>query len=121
MKTYRFRFWDKTSNKMMNVYDSITFYKGGYWELNYFFTYKNPANNTVVLMQSTGFFDKNKKEIFESDIVTYNLNDETITGIVVFTETCITIDPTPEGVFAWEDLEVIGNIYENKNEKRRIK
>lgn len=75
-------------------------------------------NNDLNLMQSTGFRDKNGKEIFEGDII--SSTDGFLTGVVEFREFL--------GMFVSELVEysnferlcnvatsrkVIGNIYEN--------
>lgn len=142
MNNLKFRAWDKMAKKMSKVtaIDFSTepfrvFYKA-YGNENYF-------NKDVILMQSTGLFDKNGVEIFEGDIVefpeVYVFFDfeEGLTGVdgfniasVVKRGNYVTLDN-----FAGEDgaterelenykctfddldfknFEVIGNIYENK-------
>ncbi|MCK4005532.1 hypothetical protein HCC50_09285 [Streptococcus suis] len=66
------------------------------------------------LMQSTGLFDVNGKEIFEGDVV--RILDEKLSKIY-YSDGAFCVDilngGTPLHAFLSEHLEVIGNIYEN--------
>ena len=81
--------------------------------------------NGVIVMLSTGLFDKNGKEIFESDIVEWEHKDtgQLVRGIVKYdTElgfwgmTDVRFnDLTAIGYLANQRVTVLGNIYENKD------
>ena len=136
-----FRIWDTENKEMLKVQElnfEPTFYGGKmtirpYQYSDYFDT------EEMILMQYTGLHDKNGKEIYEGDIVTgsdYPFIDEgkqNYVGIVVFYDDvaqfgyeykCMRKDKRgiSNGInnefeanenLVCEDLEVIGNIYED--------
>ena len=119
MRPIKFRAWDKINQKMIEV-NNLTFYSD-----------KSPAGNQNIhiydrviddfeLMQFTGLLDKSGKEIYEGDIIraeepsfesgTYNWQIEWMNAAFL----CRTKETTTlEPLFAFSDVEVIGNIYEN--------
>ena len=119
----KFRAWDEVSEKMLNWNEFL--------DTNMKNTFIAPESTGLILMQYTGLHDKNEKEIYEGDIVLYQDwemayegggNDSFINkGIVEYCEdNCCynvterqTVDITDVLYKDNEDLEVIGNIYEN--------
>ena len=119
----KFRAWDEVSEKMLNWNEFL--------DTNMKNTFIAPESTGLILMQYTGLHDKNEKEIYEGDIVLYEDwemayegggNDSFINkGIVEYCEdNCCynvterqTVDITDVLYKDNEDLEVIGNIYDN--------
>lgn len=118
----RFRAWLKEDKEMIDV-DEIHFKNG---ELDFIgngitWMYKK---SDIVLMQSTGFKDKNGKEIFEGDILKVtNLSSwlEVVSfnedkAMFVSKETKRKVEETPlYDLFNTDifEVEIIGNIYTN--------
>lgn len=77
------------------------------------------VNNDLNLMQSTGLFDKNGKEVFEGDIVKMAkdvYSDPTYYEIVRHRGGAYRLESNQHGCELWlrhTNCEVIGNIYEN--------
>ena len=125
----RYRAWDKIHKTMYEVDDImyIDFEENQICVKTLFFERASRYDSDdVVLMQSTGFRDKNGKEIFEGDIVKVTDGDErtnfpdggigTICGLDEIFMWYID-GQVHNGLFDISQeyyIEVIGNIYENQ-------
>lgn len=125
----RYRAWDKIHKTMYEVDDImyINFEENQICVKTLFFERASRYDfDDVVLMQSTGFRDKNGKEIFEGDIVKVTDGDErtnfpdggigTICGLDEIFMWYID-GQVHNGLFDISQeyyIEVIGNIYENQ-------
>lgn len=121
----KFRAWDLEYEKMVGV-DIINLEDGKLDFIGDGITYFRKAKD-IELMQSTGLFDKNGKEIFEGDVVT----DGQTVGDIKHHQTYGFYMIDDKGIERWfsdgnciedfeedaetvsEILEIIGNIYEN--------
>lgn len=123
----RYRAWDKIHKTMHEVDDivSIDFEKKQIYVKTLFFDQLNHYDfDDVVLMQSTGFRDKNGKEIFEGDVLKVtNLSSwlEVVSfnedkAMFVSKETKRKVEETPlYDLFNTDifEIEIIGNIHTN--------
>lgn len=112
----RFRAWLKEDKEMIDV-DEVHFKNG---ELDFIgngitWMYKK---SDIVLMQSTGFKDKNGKEIFEGDIV--DSEDGILSGVVefrpdlgMFVSTLIKYNNFERLCNVADSVHIIGDIYTN--------
>lgn len=120
--TPKFRAWLKEEKRMTDVHE-MTFIDGEVYlisDVTGFYAYEE-----FKLMQSTGNKDKNGKEIFEGDVVKYEVGRNTYTEEVAYDKNFAGFgvkDAKANVVFTFgeiaEDidlisLEVIGNKYEN--------
>lgn len=125
----RYRAWNKATKEMYEVDDimSIDFGKSEISVKTLFFEQANCYKfDDIVFMQSTGFTDKNGKEIFEGDIIAIEVEDvETPINAKVFQNRKIGIlmfhvfednEDVPMVELLEDDsvaFAIIGNIYEN--------
>ena len=117
MKEYKFRAWDSLAEKMYSWTELLN------QNLKNIFTI--PEQCGYHLMQYTGLKDKNGKEIYEGDIIF--IKGETklldIKGKVEYSNTfaqfiitntgSVANETEPLGDYEEENIEVIGNIYDN--------
>ena len=105
MREIKFRAWDVERKSWMNEQDAYNeVQEQGRW---------NPERGQFYkLMQFTGLYDKNGKEIYEGDI--YKWRDEI--GTITYDNACFNCtagNGNNELYSMVDDIEIIGNIYEN--------
>lgn len=114
----KFRAWDKNTKKMNGMAE---IYRNRKQEIELL-----PRDDNIILMQSTGLFDKNGKEIFENDLVEWEHKDtgQLVRGIVKYdaefgfwgmTDVRFN-DLTAIGYLAYQRVTILGSIYENLEE-----
>lgn len=115
MREIKFRAWFGKFKEMYTV-KMIDLQK----EIAYFDKYNYRSFYDIELMQYTGLYDKKGKEIYEGDIVKLRANHGI--GVVKYYDewgafVIEYIKPRPLAVLGMnyykEDIEVLGNIYEN--------
>lgn len=127
MREFKFRAWDDEGKKMYapealeqpdteddtkkTIYAYLSY---GVLQI-YDFRDKEPVQ--FVPMQSTGWFDKNQNEIYEGDIVQIEnaiyqiIWSEEISGFILLSTDGVMM---MGGDYITDDIEIIGNIYENQ-------
>jgi uncharacterized phage protein (TIGR01671 family) len=121
----KFRAWDKFTKKMVfegfNVIGEVTCFncieQYGDQHPNPIYETSIARLNDFTLMQYTGLKDKNGKEIYEGDIVTFSgTMCDTAICLVEFYEGRFIFrldDFSWRDIMGWRNVEILGNIYEN--------
>ena len=113
----KFRVWDKTDKEMYLV-DVINFNRGEFESIGDG-TFLHEADE-VILMQSTGLFDKNGQEVFVGDIIKCTRGcphevylEKEYGGTYIGGMPAVYLKGLLSG-YAWTgDEEIIGNVYQN--------
>ena len=123
----QFRVWD-TVKKAMSEVQAIVYAEEKVYPIYFKEIRRYIPFSEAILMQSTGLFDKNGKEIFEGDV----LRDSESIVIVKFVDGAFSVDYRNMGG-EWRNYgslfrylrdfegEIIGNVYENKELVEELK
>ena len=118
----KFRAWHRELNMMFEVKSLVfTLNLATIASKNDLVPSRTCSFDDIILMQSTGMFDKNGVEIFEGDVVSFSIDngwDYVVSknGLIIYSDGCYQI--LENGIkyrinqCLEEDIEVIGNMYE---------
>lgn len=134
MNNLKFRAYIKPVQKIVDVLeidfknkvatlDIVT--KKVYPDVSFWWKETKVSFSSIEIMQSTGFKDKNGKEIFEGDIVSKENEYVVIKSFTGLWKAVSQKDDEKDRELYFltladvcEDIEVIGNIYENKEDRK---
>ena len=114
----KYRAWDKIDKEMYLV-DEINFNRGEFESIGDGITFLREADE-VILMQSTGLFDKNGQEVFVGDIIKCTRGcphevylEKEYGGTYIGGMPAVYLKGLLSA-YAWTgDEEIIGNVYQN--------
>ncbi|WP_436877179.1 YopX family protein [Mammaliicoccus sciuri] len=128
----KFRAWDKFDKEMLDVH-GINYDADGVWTKEMIDDESDGEFihfSDIEILQSTGLFDKNGKEIFQGDIIHYKIEDKSndgspytlreLTGYIYKEGNCMWVkvnDSEIVPLWCLEDqyviFKILGNIYEH--------
>lgn len=116
---FNFRAWDREAGGIRNFFYLDTF--GAPWGMNEEGEMVSLGDRYVV-MQSTGLTDRNGREIFEGDLISYDVTDKSIPPYPVEWDHCqarwcmVSMTGRREPLFMSEHVEIVGNKFEGSPE-----